>query len=100
MSPKEPSNGTERPPILKIGRAPKTSSERASKAFAISSTAFQGFIITISAEGAVELINRQFLDYVGKTFDELKGVAGEEFHPDDVPHILEAWKHSFETGQP
>ena len=59
-----------------------------------------GFIITISAEGEVELINRQFLDYVGKTFDELKGVAGEEFHPDDVPQILEAWKHSFETGQP
>src|SRR6266404_5228080 len=59
-----------------------------------------GFIITISAEGEVELVNRQFLDYVGKTFDELKGVAGEEFHPDDVSRILEAWKHSFETGQP
>ncbi len=59
-----------------------------------------GFIITISAEGEVELVNRQFLDYVGKTFEELKGVAGEEFHPGDVPRILEAWKHSFETGQP
>jgi PAS domain-containing protein len=30
-----------------------------------------GFIITITAQGEVEFVSRQNLEYVGKTFDEL-----------------------------
>src|SRR2546430_15875775 len=60
-----------------------------------------GFVCTLSAEGEVELLNRQILEYFGKTTEELKNWAtSDAVHPDDLPRLLDAWKHSVETGQP
>src|SRR5947209_1822287 len=51
--------------------------------------------------GALEGVNRQLLEYVGATFDELKGGAlGDTIHPDDAPLAIEAWKRSVATGEP
>src|SRR6202030_4142513 len=60
-----------------------------------------GFISTHSAAGEIEVINRQTLDYFGKTAEELKKWAtGDAVHQDDVPRMIDAWKRAIETGQP
>ena len=60
-----------------------------------------GFVCTLSATGEVELVNRQFLEYFGKTNEELKGwTTSEAVHPDDLPGGIDAWRQSIETGQP
>src|SRR2546422_1475848 len=60
-----------------------------------------GFVCTLSAAGEIELLNRQVREYFGKTTEELKNWAtSDTVHPDDLPRLLDAWKHSVETGQP
>jgi PAS domain S-box-containing protein len=60
-----------------------------------------GFVCTLSAAGEVELVNRQVLEYFGKTMEELKNWATSNVvHPDDLPRVVDSWKHSIETGQP
>ena len=56
---------------------------------------------TLSAAGEVELLNRQVLEYFGKTTEELKNWAtSDAVHPDDLPRVIDAWRRSVETGQP
>ena len=60
-----------------------------------------GFVCTLSAAGEVELVNRQVLEYFGKTMEELKNWATSNVvHPDDLPCVVDSWKHSIETGKP
>jgi formate hydrogenlyase transcriptional activator len=60
-----------------------------------------GFVATANAAGEVELINRQSLEYFGKTTEELKNWAGSDtVHPDDLPRVINVWRRSVETGQP
>jgi PAS domain S-box-containing protein len=60
-----------------------------------------GFVCTLTAAGEVELVNRQVLEYFGKTTEELKNWAtSDAVHPDDLPRVIDAWRRSVETGQP
>ena len=60
-----------------------------------------GFVSTANAAGEVELVNRQALEYFGKTTEELKNWAtSDALHPDDLPRLTDAYRHSIETGQP
>jgi len=44
-----------------------------------------GQIAVMTAGGQVELVNRQILEYFGKTTEELKNWAtSDSFHPDDI----------------
>jgi len=59
-----------------------------------------GLVATMGAMGEVEFLNRQTLNYFGKTEEELHnwsliGVV----HPDDLPRVIEARAKSIETGQ-
>jgi formate hydrogenlyase transcriptional activator len=59
-----------------------------------------GFVCTLSAAGELELVNRQVLEYFGKTLEELKNWGtSDAVHPDDLPRVIDAWKISVETGQ-
>ena len=59
------------------------------------------FIAITNAAGEVELVNRQVLEYFGKTLEELKSwAASDAVHPDDRPRVIAAWKRSVETGRP
>jgi PAS domain S-box-containing protein len=60
-----------------------------------------GLVCTMTATGEVERLNRQVLEYFGKTTEELKNWAtSDAVHPDDLPRLLETWTHSVETGEP
>lgn len=58
-----------------------------------------GLVSAKSATGELELANRQFLEYLGKPLEELKAWAlGGIVHPEDLPGVVVASKHSIETG--
>ena len=59
-----------------------------------------GMVCTLSAAGEVQLLNRQVLEYFGKTAEELKNwAASDAVHPDDLPRVIDAWRRSVESGQ-
>src|SRR5438093_1336109 len=59
-----------------------------------------GFVCTLNAAGEIELLNRQVLEYFGKTTEELKNWAtSDAVHPDDLPLVIEAWQRSLNTGE-
>jgi formate hydrogenlyase transcriptional activator len=83
-------------------------SQRAEKALRASEESFRvtidsipGFVNTMSPSGELEFASRQWLDYYGKTLEEMKGwETSDVIHPDDLPRAAKAWKRSIETGQP
>jgi len=78
------------------------------KAFGAGQEAFRlivetipGLIAVMTPSGEVEHVNRQVLEYFGRTLEELKRWgSGDAVHPDDLPRVIEAWQHAVETGQP
>ena len=60
-----------------------------------------GLVVTMTARGELEFVNRQCLDYFGMTVDELKGwTTSDIVHPDDLSRVLATWRRSIETGHP
>jgi len=60
-----------------------------------------GFVSTVNAAGEIELLNRQVLEYFGKTMEELKNwnTVGA-VHPEDLPGMVDAYRRAIETGEP
>ena len=59
-----------------------------------------GLVATTGAMGEVEFLNRQTLEYFGKTSEELKNWALiGAVHPDDLSRVIEVRKKSIEAGQ-
>ena len=60
-----------------------------------------GFVATLNAQGEVEVLNRQTLEYFGKTIEELRNwETSDAVHTDDLPRVKKAWRHAVETGEP
>jgi len=60
-----------------------------------------GLIAVMGLAGEVELVNRQVVEYFGRSLDELRGWAmSDAVHPDDLPGVIAAWTHSVKTGEP
>jgi formate hydrogenlyase transcriptional activator len=60
-----------------------------------------GLVCTMNAAGEVQTLNRQVLEYFGKTTEELKNWAtSDAVHPDDLPRVITAFTSSVETGHP
>jgi len=59
-----------------------------------------GLVATMGPMGEVEFLNRQTLEYFGKTNEELKNwsLIGA-VHPDDLPGVIAARQKCIETGQ-
>src|ERR1700730_11185703 len=58
-----------------------------------------GLVVTMTAEGELEFVSQQCLDYFGMTLDELKGwTTSDIVHPDDLSRVLATWRRTFETG--
>jgi formate hydrogenlyase transcriptional activator len=59
-----------------------------------------GFAHTMSPTGEVEFLNQQILEFFGKSSEELKDwTRAGVVHPDDLPHVVETFTRSIETGQ-
>src|SRR5229473_7353782 len=60
-----------------------------------------GLVLTMRAQGELEFVSQQGLDYSGKTLEELKGwTTSDIVHPDDLSRVLATWRRSVETGHP
>jgi len=58
-------------------------------------------VAVLTPDGAVEFVNRQVLDYFGKTLEELKAwTSTDAVHPEDRAAAIAVWTRSVETGQP
>jgi PAS domain S-box-containing protein len=57
-----------------------------------------GLVTIMSTTGEVEAVNRQVLDYFGKSIEQVKGWStSDAIHPEDLPGAISAWMHSVET---
>jgi PAS domain S-box-containing protein len=60
-----------------------------------------GFIATMTAKGELEVVNRQSLEYFGKTLDDLKDWANANIiHPDDLQAVIKAVSEGVTAGNP
>ena len=58
-------------------------------------------ITTYTADGELEFVNQQVLDFFGKTLEEMKDWRNNDtIHPDDLGRIVARWAHSLATGSP
>ena len=58
-------------------------------------------VAVLTPDGAVEIVNRQVLDYFGKTLEEMKEWSSSDaVHPDDLPGVIAVWTRSIESGRP
>lgn len=58
-----------------------------------------GLVAIMNATGEVEVVNRQVLDYFGRSIEEMKGWStSDAVHPDDLAGVIFAWRHSLKTG--
>ncbi|MEI9977333.1 MAG: CHASE sensor domain-containing protein [Ignavibacteriota bacterium] len=58
-------------------------------------------IFTATADASVDYFNRQWLDFTGLSFEDIRGWGWTQFlHPDDLDETIAAWRHSLETGEP
>jgi PAS domain S-box-containing protein len=58
-------------------------------------------VAVLTPDGAVEFVNRQVLDYFGKSLEELKEwTSTDAVHPDDAPGAVAVLSRSLPSGQP
>ncbi|MGA3047059.1 MAG: PAS domain-containing protein [Terracidiphilus sp.] len=60
-----------------------------------------GYVCAVNSIGEVDFVNRQFLEYYNKTFDELKDWSvNETVHPDDLPRVIDIYSKSIANEIP
>ena len=58
-------------------------------------------IFTAAPDASVDYFNRQWLDYTGLSFEQIKGWGWTQFvHPDDLDETIDAWGRAITTGDP
>ena len=58
-------------------------------------------VAVLTPDGAVEIVNRQVLDYFGTTLEDMRAWSSSDaVHPDDLPAVIALWTRSIESGQP
>jgi PAS domain S-box-containing protein len=54
---------------------------------------------TADAQGNADYLNEHWMNYTGRSFEELKAWGWSHIiHPDDLEENIRLWKHSIETG--
>jgi len=60
-----------------------------------------GLVALLTADGKVEFVNRQILEYTGRTLEELKRWGtGDTVHAEDRPRITKVFTQSIASGSP
>jgi PAS domain S-box-containing protein len=69
--------------------------------FRLTVDSIPGLVCTTNATGEAQLLNRQVLEYFGKSPEELKSWrTSDAVHAEDLPRVISAWASSIETGHP
>lgn len=60
-----------------------------------------GLVAIMGPGGEVEAVNRQVLDYFGRSMETIQGWStSDAVHPEDLPGVISAWSHSVDTVSP
>jgi PAS domain S-box-containing protein len=60
-----------------------------------------GLVALLTPGGEVQFVNRQIIEYTGKTLEELKQWGtNDTVHPEDLPHVIQAFTQSIGSGSP
>src|SRR5690606_9670662 len=58
-----------------------------------------GLLFTYTASGETEFVNRQLLDYFGRTLEELQAWRGSDsIHPADLARVTQEWARNIRAG--
>ncbi|HET9384213.1 MAG TPA: PAS domain-containing protein, partial [Gemmatimonadales bacterium] len=58
-----------------------------------------GLVALLTAAGEVQFVNRQILEYTGRTLEELKQWGtNDTVHPEDLPHVIHVFTQSIASG--
>ena len=75
--------------------------EKAHERFRFMAESMPQKIFTATPSGDVDYFNRQWLEFCGLPFEEIKNWGWIQFvHPDDVEENIRSWRRSVETGEP
>jgi PAS domain S-box-containing protein len=59
-----------------------------------------GLVAALTPRGGVDFVNKQVLEYFGKTLDELKNwQTSDDVHPDDHDRVVALWANTIANGQ-
>jgi PAS domain S-box-containing protein len=57
-------------------------------------------IFTATPSGGVDYFNRQWMEFTGLTFEQIRDWGWTQFvHPDDIDETVRMWRHSIATGE-
>ena len=88
-------------PQPKLRTHPEEASSSSEESFRLIVETLPGLVAVMTADGGVEHVNRQVLDYFGRTLEELRQWGTTDaVHPADLPQVTAAWQHAVHTGQP
>ena len=60
-----------------------------------------GPIVTLTKTGDVDRVNRHLLEYFGTTVERIRQWGTNDLvHPEDLPHLIELFTRSIESGTP
>jgi PAS domain S-box-containing protein len=60
-----------------------------------------GLVAIMTPNGAIETVNRQVLEYFGRSPEELKNWGtSDAVHPEDLPHVVEMFTRAMVSGIP
>src|SRR5665213_3316473 len=75
--------------------------EKAHERFRFMAESMPQKIFTATPSGDLDYFNRQWIEFCGLPFEEIKNWGWIRFvHPDDVEENIQAWRRSVETGEP
>lgn len=75
--------------------------EKARERFRFMAESMPQKIFTATAEGEIDYLNRQWMEYTGLSFAELNGPGwAQVLHPDDFGPDNQTWRESIPTGEP
>jgi PAS domain S-box-containing protein len=58
-------------------------------------------IFTAKPNGDIDYFNRQWTEFTGLSFEQIKNWGWTQFiHPDDLEENVRRWRHSVDTGEP
>jgi PAS domain S-box-containing protein len=60
-----------------------------------------GLVALLTMDGDLQFVNRQILEYTGRTLEELKQWGtSDTVHPEDLPHVIQVFTRSIASGSP